>query len=65
MLCILPRVLDHLVAVEHPSLVPQGEVAWDVHAKGAGDAVGTAGTAVANALSHNLSNLLQGCTLAL
>ena len=40
-----PLVLDGLGLAEHPQLVPDAEVVWDIHPHGAGHTVPAAGAA--------------------
>lgn len=62
---ILPLVLDHLIVVEHPVLVPECKVPGNIDTKGTGHTVLAAGTVIADAASHAASNLFQYRSLVL
>lgn len=55
----LPLVLDHLIVVEHPVLVPDCKVPRNINTEGAGHTVLAAGAVIAYAASHAASDLFQ------
>ena len=61
----LPLVLDHLIVVEHPVLVPECKVPGNINTEGAGHTVLASGAVIADAASHTVSNLFQYRSLVL